>query len=586
MPGGTTTMMWSDSSLVRSTLGGEARAFEKLVMRYQGAVFAIILENVRDTEAARDLVQETFVRAYTRLETLRDPGQFSFWMYRIARNLSLDWLSSRPRTMRLDRETAYDPDGVGETMGLYDDRTPDVVYEEEEMKHAIWHALDALPAEVRGVILLRHMEGMRIKEIAVFLGLPITTVKGRLERGRRILREHLVDLGLFEDALQEERPDRRFATRVMAAIPFGPETSGPVRMFPLPMPHMILVAFIVFSLAGIGWWRAMRDAGVGAGYPERRDFFEVRRVSPKQMDDSTSLPRFAPPAKVPESIELRPIEIVQDREGTAVPPPHDGENGSLGIEVGDRASQGRDVSEILSEVPMAYGRHAAVATSSGEQDRSLRIGLIRDPSLEGITDIQPMALRNLIHYLREHVPLDLRVAFDAVALTDLNLERYEMLYLAGTDVTAPFSAVQASRLGRYLREGGFLFAEDLLESGEVHRPFLTRIRQVLRTALGSEAMFAQIPWDHPLFCIQYRFRDGPPVLHRDGTARYIESVEIEGRLCALLSRACLSLQWSGRVHGPATDSETGKEVPGEHEPAVARGLQFGVNLIRFVWETR
>ena len=118
-------MIWSDSALVRSTLEGEARAFEKLILRYQGAVFAIILEHVRDAEVARDLVQEAFIRAYTRLETLRDSGHFSFWVYRIARNLSLDCLSSRPRTIRLEQETVEGVDGVrGMLLGLYDDRTP------------------------------------------------------------------------------------------------------------------------------------------------------------------------------------------------------------------------------------------------------------------------------------------------------------------------------------------------------------------------------------------------------------------------------------------------------------------------------
>lgn len=569
-------MMSRDESLVRSALGGEARAFEKLVIRYQGAVFAVVLEIVRDTEVARDLVQDAFVQAYTRLKTLRNAGQFSFWLYRIARNLSVNWVSRRPHTMSFEEASVRDPQGFRTIASLYDDRAPDLLYEEEEMKCAVWHALDLLPEDLRGVVLLRHMEGMRIKEVAAFLGLPATTVRGRLERGRRILREQLVDLGLFEGALREERPDQRFAKRVMAALPPMPDASGPTRMFPLPVPHIVIMAVIVLSLAGFGLWRAGREADIGDGYQEKGHTFLVRRMSAEEFKGPSSPTQFAPPARAPKPIELTPVEIVREDQGISVSPPHDGKDGVLAPEIGGPISP---ESEILPTPRVEYGGYTAEGS-----DRFLRIGLVRDPSLEGIRDIQPAALRNLIRYLREHTDLDLRVTFDAVTLADPNLERYGMLYLAGSDVSAPFGAARVTRIGRYLHKGGFMFVEDLSESGEPHPAFLARIRQVLQAALGSDATFVPLSNDHPLFYVHYRFRDGPPVLHRDGTARYMERVEIAGRPCALLSRACLSLQWSGRFHPPTVDPETGEKKKAEFEPALARGLQFGVNLIRFVWE--
>ena len=154
-------MISRDGSLVRSTLGGDIRAFEKLVARYQGAVFGVVVEIVRDTETARDLAQEAFLQAYTRLETLRDPGQFSSWLYRIARNLSLSWLR-RPQAISF--EEARDAKGSGATERAYDGRTPDALYEEQEMKRAVWNALDMLPEELRAVVVLRHLEEMRVAD--------------------------------------------------------------------------------------------------------------------------------------------------------------------------------------------------------------------------------------------------------------------------------------------------------------------------------------------------------------------------------------------------------------------------------------
>ncbi len=163
--------------------------------QYAGPLRAYVLKLVRDPFEAEDLVQETFVRALRRRETLRDPARMSTWLYTIATNLCRDHFRKRsrtPRTMPLDEERA-------ESTG-----TPrlDLLLEREEMSHCVRGYLEALPDHYRAIILLKDVEGMSNPEIARMLGTSTGNVKIRLHRARHQLRTKLAegcDLSRSED---------------------------------------------------------------------------------------------------------------------------------------------------------------------------------------------------------------------------------------------------------------------------------------------------------------------------------------------------------------------------------------------------
>lgn len=182
----------SDWELVERTLGGEHRAFETLVRRWERPVFSLAYRLIGSDEDARDVCQETFLAAFRNLKSFRGEAKFSSWLYRIALNACHSRQRRQPAdSVSLEEQTeahGFDPPA---TTGAVDEALL-----RDEQAQLVRRALAALPPDMRQVIVMKEYEGMKFHEIADVLGIPVGTVKTRLYTGLNLLRRRLEGLGL------------------------------------------------------------------------------------------------------------------------------------------------------------------------------------------------------------------------------------------------------------------------------------------------------------------------------------------------------------------------------------------------------
>lgn len=178
----------TDAELVQRTLRGETQAYNHLVQRYQRQVYNLAYRMVGSAEDAGDMVQETFLRAYGALQSFRQDASFLTWLYKIASNLCIDHLRSRRAkgalSLDFELEEGREP-AADRLMG------PEETVVRGAVGDIVQKAVMNLPAKYRVVVVMRHLQGMSVEEIANQLELPSGTVKTHLFRGREMLRERL-----------------------------------------------------------------------------------------------------------------------------------------------------------------------------------------------------------------------------------------------------------------------------------------------------------------------------------------------------------------------------------------------------------
>jgi RNA polymerase sigma-70 factor (ECF subfamily) len=167
------------ATLVDRCRGGDDLAWEALVRRYQGRVYAVAWHYMRNGEEAREMAQEIFIRVYRKLDTFRGGGTFLPWMMKLARNACLDRLrqkAARPPASDIPVEERPEiPDGSP---------SPEQLTEETARKRLLYTALDRMSDKGREMILLKEIQGMKLEEISNLLELPVGTVKSRSNRAR------------------------------------------------------------------------------------------------------------------------------------------------------------------------------------------------------------------------------------------------------------------------------------------------------------------------------------------------------------------------------------------------------------------
>ena len=178
----------SDAALVRDVLEGDTERFGELVGRYKNLVASYIAARVAAAEVD-DLAQETFLRGFRVLASLRDPAAFSSWLLGIANHVCVDWHRARRRFTSLDAE-------AGEPAGAVvphrsEPARPDETAEQEETLRLVLECLDRLPETYRVTLVLKHMDGLSCAEIAERLGVALGTVTSRLTRAYKMLRDRL-----------------------------------------------------------------------------------------------------------------------------------------------------------------------------------------------------------------------------------------------------------------------------------------------------------------------------------------------------------------------------------------------------------
>lgn len=187
-----------DHEIIRQFQAGDFRAFDLLVQRHQVATVNLCYQFLHDTEDARDVTQEIFIKVYHHLGRFKPDAQFATWLYRITVNSCLNALRSRRRRRWLrpfsSRELRQDTD----VANIADPgANPESMLEKSERRAAVEKALDKLPVDQRTAIILHRYQGLSYKEIAAIMNTSIAAVEARIHRARkklgRLLEKFLVN---------------------------------------------------------------------------------------------------------------------------------------------------------------------------------------------------------------------------------------------------------------------------------------------------------------------------------------------------------------------------------------------------------
>ncbi len=179
----------ADAELVGRTLAGDRVAFESLIRRYMGAVYALALREAPRQSDAEDIAQEAFVKAFNRLSELDDPAAFRGWVRRIAVNLARDAGRRKSRRMELS-DHAAGPDSANIEVPSGD---PSISHQfrMQEAREQVIEAIAGLPEDYAQVAAMRYIEALDYEEMAARLGLRREALRKRLHRANLMLRKAL-----------------------------------------------------------------------------------------------------------------------------------------------------------------------------------------------------------------------------------------------------------------------------------------------------------------------------------------------------------------------------------------------------------
>ena len=178
----------TDSELIRAYTEGESGAFETLVSRHTDAIFGYIARLIGDREAAPDVTQETFVKAWKNLGRFRTDENFKTWIFTIARNSAYDWLRKKKHVPFSAMGGEGNPDSFAENISDTEP-LPDALALQSEDGRFLEQLLTHLPHDVRDILLLHYEGGMTFDEIGKVRGESLNTIKSRHRRALIALRE-------------------------------------------------------------------------------------------------------------------------------------------------------------------------------------------------------------------------------------------------------------------------------------------------------------------------------------------------------------------------------------------------------------
>ena len=192
-------MTWTDEELVARSIRGDADSFNELILRWERPIYALAYRTIGREEDARDVCQETFLRAFRALPGFRGQAKFSSWLYRIALNLCRDWVRRERRA-----PVVQPPEGA-DLMELAAAAEPSESIEDlvarKDLAKVVERAMALLPEEQRTAIVLKEYHGLTFQEIADLVGCPLSTVKTRLYQGLTVLRRELAKGGKVSSSL-------------------------------------------------------------------------------------------------------------------------------------------------------------------------------------------------------------------------------------------------------------------------------------------------------------------------------------------------------------------------------------------------
>jgi len=238
--------------------------------------------------------------------------------------------------------------------------------------------------------------------------------------------------------------------------------------------------------------------------------------------------------------------------------------------------------ELLNVGDLDFGRYQAIIIQDPENKRNvsgfLNMRIIDYDVADKNRDRFPTAVEDLMRYMRDHTRIKAQIQGTTIELSDPRIMEAPLLYMTGNDATLQITDIEKRNLGEYLRNGGFMFAEEIRQAnattglegsgaGVAGTPFDRQFKALMADplVLGSEgAKWQKIPKTHPLYSSFFDF-DGPPMGGAPGGNVFdLEMLELRGRVAVIFSDLNISYYWGD----PLCDARE-------------RGLQFGVNLVVF-----
>ena len=183
---GAFTLQNNNNILVERFQNGEIVVFDEIVNRYQKQIYNLAYGYTQNSEDAYDISQEVFIKVYKSLDKLKNIASFNLWLRRITLNACIDYLRQQPEEMVLEDVSLLDRYYASSSSEI-----PDGLMENGELGKLISRAIERLPKRQKKVFILRHYEGLSLKDIAKNLNCSLGTVKAHLFRATRRLRELL-----------------------------------------------------------------------------------------------------------------------------------------------------------------------------------------------------------------------------------------------------------------------------------------------------------------------------------------------------------------------------------------------------------
>ncbi|MYE87915.1 RNA polymerase sigma factor, partial [Candidatus Poribacteria bacterium] len=231
-------MALHDAELIQRTLEGDESAFGFLVDKYKGSVHALAYRKLGDFHTAEEITQDTFLKAYQKLSTLKDPGRFPGWLYVIAARCCISWL-------RRNRVQVESFDNVKREMSAQSWTK----YADARLREEVHNALESLPESERTVLTLYYMVGMTCEEIGRFIGTSCGAIRDRLYRARIRLKEELT---MIEETLGGFQLPPTLTQEIMRQIPNGSLNPTPTTGKPLAPWIVATCLTVVVLLIGLG----------------------------------------------------------------------------------------------------------------------------------------------------------------------------------------------------------------------------------------------------------------------------------------------------------------------------------------------
>lgn len=241
-------MKSEDAELIQRTVSGDDTAFAELVKKYQKQIHALAWRKIGDFHTAEDITQDTFLKAYQRLHTLKQPNRFAGWLYVIANRQCLAWF----RQKRLHKRTLENVDTPYANSDAY---SRHIVEEqaktvEQEQQEVVKKLLETLQESDRTVITLHYFAEMTCEQMSEFLGVSANTIKSRLRRARNRLKQ---EEPMIREAISNFQISPHLTDNIMREVarlkPTAPSTSKPIIPWVIGATGALLIA-LMFGIGG------------------------------------------------------------------------------------------------------------------------------------------------------------------------------------------------------------------------------------------------------------------------------------------------------------------------------------------------